>query len=43
MNLPLAYLAAISGEPQPAGMDDQPDDPASPVWSLAAEWRRCMP
>ena len=37
MDLPLAYLAAISDQPLPAGIDDEQDPPASPVWSAAAD------
>jgi hypothetical protein len=37
MDLPLAYLAAISDQPLPAGMDDDQDRPASPAWSAAAD------
>ena len=37
MDLPLVYLAAISDQPLPAGMDDEQDRPASPVWSAAAD------
>ncbi len=37
MDLPLNYLAFLAREPAPAGVGDQPDDPPSPVWPLAAE------
>jgi len=37
MDLPLIYLAAISDQPLPAGMDDEQDRPASPIWSAAAD------
>jgi hypothetical protein len=37
MDLPLVYLALISDQPLPAGMDDEQDRPASPVWSAAAD------
>ena len=37
MDLPLVYLAAMSDEPLPAGMDDEQDHPASPAWSAAAD------
>jgi len=37
MDLPLAYLATISNEPAPAGMDAEEDDPASRALSAAAD------
>ena len=37
MDLPLAYLATISNEPAPAGMDAEEDDRASRSLSAAAD------
>jgi hypothetical protein len=37
MDLPLAYLATISNEPAPAGMDAEEDGPASCGLSAAAD------